>query len=179
MSRIWHILLASSLSYNHEWNQDLLSNRSWACGILRSSNAGNSANVLARLSSHSKAVHAVLPVGLARGHYGKPAAALELKNFMGFLSFSVVLQPLCYQKLKKAPLTTTSKLVWRDSNDSKRQLHLLLSPFWLDPSQLQHYYTSDNFLFLAWSQGLAQITSCTRWSCRFSLLKRSVNILGL
>ena len=68
-------------------------------GILRSSNAGNSANVLARLSSHSKAVHAVLPVGIARGHYGSPAAALRVEKLYGV---PVLLSGLAALVLSKA-----------------------------------------------------------------------------
>ena len=43
-------------------------------GIMRCSAVGNMAAVLARISSHTRAMHAVLPAGLARGHYGNPAA---------------------------------------------------------------------------------------------------------
>ena len=68
-------------------------------GILRSSNAGNSANILARLSSHSKAVHAVLPAGLARGHYGNPAAALRVEKLYGV---PVLLSGLAALVLSKA-----------------------------------------------------------------------------
>ena len=52
-------------------------------GILRSTQAGCSANLLARESAHTKAVHAVLPAGLARNHYGNPAAALRVEKLYG------------------------------------------------------------------------------------------------
>ena len=52
-------------------------------GILRSTQAGNMANLLSRESAHTKAVHAVLPAGLARGHLGNPAAALRVEKLYG------------------------------------------------------------------------------------------------
>ena len=52
-------------------------------GILRSTQAGNSANLLARESAHTRAVHSVLPAGMARGHYGNPAAALKVEKLYG------------------------------------------------------------------------------------------------
>ena len=52
-------------------------------GILRSTQAGNMANLLSRESAHTKAVHAVLPAGLARNHLGNPAAALRVEKLYG------------------------------------------------------------------------------------------------
>ena len=52
-------------------------------GILRSTQAGNMANLLSRESAHTRAVYAVLPAGLARGHYGNPAAALRVEKVYG------------------------------------------------------------------------------------------------
>ena len=52
-------------------------------GILRSTQAGNIANILSRESAHTRAVHAVLPAGLARGHCGNPAAALKVEKLYG------------------------------------------------------------------------------------------------
>jgi hypothetical protein len=52
-------------------------------GILRSTQAGNMANLLSRESAHTKAVHAVLPAGLARDHLGNPAAALKVEQLYG------------------------------------------------------------------------------------------------
>ena len=52
-------------------------------GILRSTQAGNVANLLSRESAHTKAVHAVLPAGLARDHLGNPAAALRVEKLYG------------------------------------------------------------------------------------------------
>ena len=52
-------------------------------GILRSTQAGNMASVMARQSSHTRAVHSVLPAGLARGHNGNPAAALRVEQLYG------------------------------------------------------------------------------------------------
>ena len=44
-------------------------------GILRTILPGNMHNLLARVSSHTRAVHAALPAGLARDNLGNPAAA--------------------------------------------------------------------------------------------------------
>ena len=52
-------------------------------GILRTTQSGCSANLLARESAHTKAVHAVLPAGLARNHNGNPAAALRVEKLYG------------------------------------------------------------------------------------------------
>ena len=52
-------------------------------GIMRCSAVGNMAAVLARISSHTRAMHAVLPAGLARGHYGNPAASLKVELLYG------------------------------------------------------------------------------------------------
>ena len=52
-------------------------------GILRSTQAGNMANLLSRESAHTKAVHAVLPAGMARGHNGNPAAAIKVERLYG------------------------------------------------------------------------------------------------
>ena len=52
-------------------------------GILRSPNAGNLASVVARISAHTKALHAVLPAGLARRHFSNPAASLRVHQLYG------------------------------------------------------------------------------------------------
>ena len=52
-------------------------------GILRSTQAGNMASILARQSAHTRAVLSVLPAGLARGHHGNPAAALRVEQMYG------------------------------------------------------------------------------------------------
>ena len=52
-------------------------------GILRSTKAGNMASIVARQSAHIKAVHAVLPAGIARGHAGNPAAAIRVERLYG------------------------------------------------------------------------------------------------
>ena len=51
--------------------------------ILSSTLTGNMANILARQAAHLKAVHAVLPAGLARGHSGNPAAAIRVERLYG------------------------------------------------------------------------------------------------
>ena len=52
-------------------------------GILRSTNSGAIASVIARISSHTKALHAVLPAGLARRHFSNPAASLRIHQLYG------------------------------------------------------------------------------------------------
>ena len=51
-------------------------------GIVRSVD-GNLPHILNRISSHSKALHAVLPAGLARAHRGNPIAALRVEKLYG------------------------------------------------------------------------------------------------
>ena len=52
-------------------------------GILRSTQAGNMSNILSRQAAHTRALYAVLPVGLARGHYGNPAASIRVEKLYG------------------------------------------------------------------------------------------------
>ena len=48
-------------------------------GILRST-AGNLPHIQGRITSHKKALNSLLPVGLARGHRGNPAASLKINS---------------------------------------------------------------------------------------------------
>ena len=68
-------------------------------GILRCSTSGNMPSVLARLSAHNRALHAVLPAGLARRHRGNPAAALRVEQMYGL---PVLLSGLAALVLSKA-----------------------------------------------------------------------------
>ena len=52
-------------------------------GILRCTNPGNMASLLARLTAHNRALFAVLPVGIARHHHGSTAAALRVEKMYG------------------------------------------------------------------------------------------------
>ena len=52
-------------------------------GILRSTNGNNMPNILDRMSSHTKSMCAVLPIWMARGHRGNPAASLRLERLYG------------------------------------------------------------------------------------------------
>ena len=47
-------------------------------GVIRSVQ-GNLPHILNRISSHNKALHSVLPVGLARSHRGNPSASLRVE----------------------------------------------------------------------------------------------------
>ena len=51
-------------------------------GIVRSVD-GNLPHILNRISAHRKALHAVLPAGLARAHRGNPIAALRVEKLYG------------------------------------------------------------------------------------------------
>ena len=51
-------------------------------GILRSVDV-NLPNILDRMSAHTRAVRSVLPVGLAKGHKGNPAACLRIELLYG------------------------------------------------------------------------------------------------
>ena len=52
-------------------------------GILRNSAPGNMASVLARVTAFNRALHAVMPAGLARRHRGNPAAGLKVVQLYG------------------------------------------------------------------------------------------------
>ena len=52
-------------------------------GILRNSSPGNMASVLARVTAFNRALHAVMPAGLARRHLGNPAAGLKVVQLFG------------------------------------------------------------------------------------------------
>ena len=71
-------------------------------GVTRSTTPGSTAAVLARISAHTRALHAVLPAGLARGHNGNPAASLKVEQLYGL---PVLLSGLASLVLSKAELT--------------------------------------------------------------------------
>ena len=52
-------------------------------GILRCTKPGNMPSLLARMSSHNRALLAVLPAGIARHHNGNAAAALRVEKLYG------------------------------------------------------------------------------------------------
>ena len=62
-------------------------------GIIRSIH-GNSPNILARLSSHRRAVFSLLPSGLARGHRGNPAGSIRVERLYGIPVLLSGLAPL-------------------------------------------------------------------------------------
>ena len=51
-------------------------------GVLRSA-VGNLPHILQRIARHKKALHALLPAGLARRHRGNPAASLKVSQIYG------------------------------------------------------------------------------------------------
>ena len=83
-------------------------------GILRST-AGNMPHIQKRISSHKKALNAVLPIGLARGHRGNPAASLRINSIyalpvrMSGLS-SLVLQSSEMDIISKYTKVTSERL---------------------------------------------------------------------
>ena len=72
-------------------------------GILRSTEAGNMASVLARQTAHTRAMNAVLPAGISRRHHGNPAAALRVEQMFGL---PVLLSGLASLILSKAEVDT-------------------------------------------------------------------------
>ena len=83
-------------------------------GILRST-AGNMPHIQKRISSHKKALNAVLPIGLARGYRGNPAASLRINSIyalpvlMSGLS-SLVLQSSEMDIISKYTKVTSERL---------------------------------------------------------------------
>jgi hypothetical protein len=88
-------------------------------GILRSTNVGNMPSILSRQAAHSKAVHAVLPAGLARGHYGNPAAAIRVERLYGV---PVLLSGLGALVLSKTELDSLD-LHYKNSLESFQRLY--------------------------------------------------------
>ena len=78
------------------------SNEAEHVGILRSVD-GNLPNVMSRISAHTRALNVVLPVGLARGHRGNPAAALRIERLNGL---SVLLSGLPALVLSNPEIST-------------------------------------------------------------------------
>ena len=70
-------------------------------GILRSID-GNLPNVMSRMSAHTRAMMAVLPAGLAKGHRGNPAAGLRVEHLYGT---PVLLSGLASLVLSKAEIS--------------------------------------------------------------------------
>ena len=78
--RIYYDKLTSNININSEDIQFV--DEAEHVGVLRSV-AGSLPSLLARFSAHRKAVMAVLPVGLARGHRGNPATVLRVEKIYG------------------------------------------------------------------------------------------------
>ena len=49
-------------------------------GIVRTNSLSNMPAVMARISAHSRALYAVMGVGLAKNHWGNPSASIRVKN---------------------------------------------------------------------------------------------------
>ena len=67
-------------------------------GVLRSS-SGNLPHISNRIACHKRALAAVLPVGLARGHRGNPAASIIISN--------IYATPVLFSGLSSLVLKTT------------------------------------------------------------------------
>ena len=78
------------------------SNEAEHVGILRSVD-GNLPNLLSRMTAHTRALLAVLPAGLARGHHSNPAAGLRIELLYGS---PVLLSGLPALVLSKAEIAT-------------------------------------------------------------------------
>ena len=73
-------------------------------GVTRSTSPGSMAAVLARISAHTRALPAVLPAGLARGHKGNPAASLKVEQLYGLPVLLSGLASLVLSKVELAAL---------------------------------------------------------------------------
>ena len=71
-------------------------------GILRSV-AGTTPSIISRIAAHTKALHAVLPLGLAKSHSGHPAANLRVEEIY---ALPVLLSGLASLVLSKSNITT-------------------------------------------------------------------------
>ena len=69
-------------------------------GVIRNA-SGNLTNMLNRFSAHIKAMNAVLPAGLTRGHGGNPAAAIRVEKIYGL---PVLLSGISSQVLNRSEL---------------------------------------------------------------------------
>ena len=69
-------------------------------GVIRNT-SGNLNHMLNRFSAHTKAMNAVLPAGLARGHGGNPAAAIRVEKIYGL---PVLLSGISSQVLNRSEL---------------------------------------------------------------------------
>ena len=96
------------------------SNEAEHVGILRSVN-GNLPNLMARMTAHTRALRAVLPAGLARGHRGNPAAALRVELLYGS---PVLLSGLAALVLSKAEISII-KHHYKLKLESLQRLHKL------------------------------------------------------
>ena len=101
-------------------------------GVIRSVD-GNLPHILNRMSSHNKAIHSVLPVGIARHHRGNPAASLRVEKLFGVPVF----------------LSGTASLVLKQSELNMLDIHYKKK---LESLQKLHQRTPDCVvLFLAGS----------------------------
>ena len=98
-------------------------------GILRTAQPGNMANLLARMSAHTRALYSVLPAGLARGHHGNPAAALRVEKMY---ASSVLLSGLASLVLSKAELEALD-------HHYKHNLECLQRLYKATPSPVVHF----------------------------------------
>ena len=128
-------------------------------GILRSTNSGALASVIARISAHTKALSAVLPAGLARRHFSNPAASLRIHQLYGL---PVLLSGLAALVLGKAELealdhhhkVTLERLLRLYPRTPAPVVYLLARSL---PASVNHHCRQLGFLGMIARQGPASI----------------------
>ena len=75
-------------------------------GVLRTSNASNSPNIMKRIAAHRRKLFSLLPGGLARGQYVSPAASLKIEKIY---ALPVLLSGLASLVISKYELNSLHK----------------------------------------------------------------------
>ena len=101
-------------------------------GILRSS-TGNRVTILARITQHRKALHAVMHTGLARSHRSNPAASLAVACLYCLPVLLSGLAPLVMSKSEDLLVENHQKKQFQISKDFSPELLLLWYTSWLVP----------------------------------------------
>ena len=153
-------------------------------GIVRSPESGATASLVARLSAHTRALYSTLPAGLARGHYGNPAAALRVERMFGapvLLSglASLVLSTADFRALDHHHKVTLEKLQRLYPATPEPVVYFLAGS--LPASALLHmkmfslvamlgHLGPDNILTKFGTNILLAPPSCRSWFCRVAEL---------
>ena len=124
----------------------------------------NLSNILSRISAHKRALMAVLPAGLARGHRGNPAASLHIQVLYG--------APKLLSRLSSQILSLTEKKILHQHYKAVvhflrgslpltgllelRQINLLGIISRLDPSNILHRLAVNILPFLVSTSDISQ-----------------------